>query len=209
MKRAVSVALRVLLFAGVIALIVFSIRRSARTKAANLELVRNDPRIQEILDGMNPVQESGGFDHGVQKYVYSLSVVSLNLDNCIQAQKPYLVLRVDVDEQGWISIGELTLYSEKGAGKLTTEAFDAVRTICFWFPAREEKKSYIKNGRYEGEGTRETCNAYLYDVESGRYIRWNWIQADSLPETAGSLPRNTLQAGHFKEFIERAMGSRP
>ena len=203
MKNLLKALLPLLLVAALVVLFIVQTSAARRRKETNLALVRADARIEQLLEGLTLEPRFAG--HDTYCYIIPLSVDEVDFTK--PAQEPYIILKLGVDEAERPFVEEVTANSGSTTRALTEADLAAVRTICLWLPGRLETKSYAKNGKYYGEGKRETCQAYLYDVESGRFVMTpgELVMADELPETSGSTPYNRIAKEHLLKFVRGKM----
>ena len=203
MKNLLKALLPLLLVVALVVLFIVQTSASRKRNETNLALVRADARIEQLLDGLTLEPEFAGYD----TYCYTISLPLDEVDFTCPAQEPFIILKLGVDEAERPFVEEVTANSGSTTRALTEADLAAVKTICLWLPGRTETQSYSKNGKYYGQGQRETCHAYLYDLESGRFVATagEWIKADELPETSGSTPHNRITEEHLLKFVRGKM----
>ena len=175
----------------------------------NTSIVRESPTIKRIVSMLKAVHSTDAEDgKGSTIPYYKLDNKGVNSD-WFNAQKPYAVIGLKVEDDGTLSIASLTLYSGKSRNTEIKESdLEALQTIFFWLPAPPKTGTYKYPGQKSFKGYRESANLYMYDVKSGKLHRSVWsVYADQLPDTARSSPYTALNEKHFQTKVESIVAS--
>ena len=209
------------LLTGVAVLVAMGVthdRQNTNWQRGNLAKARKNPMIGQVLDGMTLTERLGGYTgqtdaegNGIRSVYYEIAAGSDRQMGGVFAQKPCIVLELGVNSDGRPVLAGATCVGRTAGEKWPDESDpDAFRTLCFWLPSEATIKHYVaEGGDVRKESRQEKAEAWLYDVESGRFFGRNMVYADGLGEKTTDVRDTKLYPKHFEAFVEQRMEKSP